>query len=83
MEDVKDILDLCKLNLMEESIKNVTETCTASSQEVQNFKYAIKFGKQKVANRIINNQKPASDEILARNQEIYIDDLKHLSEEMR
>ena len=57
MEDTQDILDLCKLNLMEEKIEGVTETCTASSQEVQNFKDAIKLGKRKVANRIINSQK--------------------------
>ena len=55
-KDTQDILDLCRLNLMEEKIEGVTETCTASSQEVQNFKDAIAFGKRKVANRIINSQ---------------------------
>ena len=56
-EDVQDILDLCRLNLMEEKIEGVTETCVASHQEVQNFKDAIKFGKRRAANRIINSQK--------------------------
>ena len=70
MNELQDILDLCKLNIMEENIKDVEETATASIQETQSFKDAIKFGKQKVANRIINSQKPASKTVLARNQEM-------------
>lgn len=66
--DNKDLLDLCRLNLMEERIGDVTETANASHGEVSNFKAGIKFAKQKVANRILGTQKPASEEVLARNQ---------------
>lgn len=64
----QDLLDLCKLNLMEEHIGNVTETGVASTSEVANFKDAIKMSKRRVANRIINTQKPASEEVLKRNE---------------
>jgi len=58
-EGVQDILDLCRLNLMEEEIEGVTETCIASSVEVQSFKDAIKFGKRRVVNRIISSKEIA------------------------
>ena len=66
--DNKDLMDLCRLNLMEENIADVTETGIASAIEIANFKEAIKVSKQRVANRIVNNQKPASEEVLTRNQ---------------
>ncbi len=57
MEETKDILDLCRLNLMEENIQDVTETAIASKKEVQDFKDAIVISKKKVSTRIINSQK--------------------------
>ena len=56
MNENQDILDLCQLNLMEECIRGVTETGTASTHEVQNYKDAIVISKKKVVNRIINSQ---------------------------
>ena len=56
MNENQDILDLCKLNIMEENIEGVTETGTGSIQEVQSFKDAIVMAKKKVVNRIFKSQ---------------------------
>lgn len=58
--DMKDILDLCRLNLMEEHVTD------SSAVDRELTLKAIDYKKRVLVGRITNTTKPASPEILKR-----------------
>ena len=58
--DFKDILDLCKLNQMEESAKKLND----ADPEVETHKKAIEWKKRQLSKKIIYSQEPALKEVM-------------------
>lgn len=64
MNENQDLLDLCRLNLMEENIEN----SPMDEIERENAKKAIEWKKRHLAVRIKNEAIPASQELMERHR---------------
>ena len=65
MEDHKDLLDLCRLNQMEENVKD----SPAPEEEVETTLKGIDWIRRQKMLKIIHSQTPASSEVMERHIE--------------